>query len=690
MLRRLFTLLGRADRLNESPAPKRPYSDDELLRGVDDFNAAAESYWRAVVADPAGRAHALNKPFGTTLDTPGTFYRLGLLLAELDLGVGQTVLDFGAGSCWLSSCLNRLLCRTISVDISATALRLGEELFRSEPRVRMEFEPVFLPYDGHHIDLPDASVDRIVCYDAFHHVPNQDEVLREMYRVLRRGGRAVFAEPGEGHATASTSVFEVTKTGVLENELDIQDLAARAHRAGFDPMRIKPYPDNTLSLSLADYVRVRGGDWSAYPRSRHQRDLCRFHVFLLSKGNTPPTSCNPRQLRASLDVPLDERQLVGPAGARRSFLLRVANVGDTRWLATPSLMGGHVSIGGHLLRRDRSVLRRSYLRCPLPHDVPPGGLAELTVDADLPAALGQYILQLDLVDEHVTWFEQVGSTTLELAVTVDSYPDSRTPHWLSATLALAMAPPREPVMPGGQLRFQVELTNTGDTAWCHDCAAPGRVALGIALLTTEGGLLNRDYGRVALTHAVLPGETVTVEAHCSAPPIPGAAVLRMDLVAEGICWFEQHGTKPLDIPLVVSAGTPDSRCPGLLKALVEPRAVEALAVSPGARVELVVRVTNVGNTVWLSRTEGRSGQVALGAHLLEGDERTLAYDYFRALLDADIAPQSAADVHCSFHAPSASGRYRLILDMVAEGITWFADRGSQPAVVDLDVHAAAE
>src|SRR5712664_1077271 len=195
-------------------------TEAELLARADAFNRAAEVYWKDVLAEPSARRHVLNKPFGNVTDAPGMIYRLGLLLSELRLGLGQTVLDFGAGSGWLSSCLNRLGCQTIAVDVSPTALELGRELFRLDPRHRPELEPRFLPYDGHRLPLPDASVDRIACFDAFHHVPNQDEVLGEFERVLRPGGRAVLAEPGEGHSHSELSAFETDRCGVLENELD--------------------------------------------------------------------------------------------------------------------------------------------------------------------------------------------------------------------------------------------------------------------------------------------------------------------------------------------------------------------------------------------------------------------------------------------------------------------------------------
>ena len=62
----------------------------------------------------------------------------------------------------------------ISVDVSRHALEIGKKLFDYHPIPAGSIsEPVFLPFDGYMIDLESESVDRIVCNDGFHHVPNQ-------------------------------------------------------------------------------------------------------------------------------------------------------------------------------------------------------------------------------------------------------------------------------------------------------------------------------------------------------------------------------------------------------------------------------------------------------------------------------------------------------------------------------------
>ena len=94
----------------------------------------------------------LNKPMSGIFDPPILLYRFSVLLASLEIGF-HTVLDFGAGSCWVSSLLNRMGCRTIALDVSETALRLGRRLFELDRRHRMEMDPQFLVFDGYTFPL---------------------------------------------------------------------------------------------------------------------------------------------------------------------------------------------------------------------------------------------------------------------------------------------------------------------------------------------------------------------------------------------------------------------------------------------------------------------------------------------------------------------------------------------------------
>jgi len=683
-----MSLLDRFRKASKPIAPARAdkapagFSEAELLARAEEWNRAADVYWRDVMSEPSARRHVLNKPFASVVDTPAMLYRLGLLLAELRLGLGHTVLDFGAGSCWLASCLNRLGCRTIAVDVSPAALEVGKELFRVDPRHRPELGPRFLAYDGHRLPLPDASVDRIACFDAFHHIPNQDEVLREFRRVLRPGGRAVLAEPGEGHSHSELSAFEADRCGVLENELDVSDLDRRARAAGFTTVTLKPYPGpDAIGLPAADYVRLMDGDPEPFPMAVLQRSLRDFFLVTLSSGDDALDSRRPGHLHARIGREGSE-DLAGSPGERLRIPLRVKNEGDTLWLHAQDEAGGYVMLSGNLIDAVGHRVRPGFFRAPLPRDVAPGEEVSLVAEAPLPQEAGRYAIELDLVDEHVMWFSQAGSPTLRVPVTVVG--TGAPMDALRARLEPKAAGPLR-ALPGTTLRAAVRARNVGSVAWPHALEPrPNTVSLAGHLSDASGRTYERDALHQSLPRDVPPGDEVDIALALRAPTEPGMYRLKLDLVMEHVCWFEQRGSTPLELEVEVVAGVPDSRNPGVLRATLEllhPRG--PTRARPGARVSVRVRATNIGNTLWLHAAA--RGQVNLGAHLLDAERRSLAADHARAALTRDVGPDETIEAECVVEAPTKPGRYAVELDLVCEEITWFGTVGSPTVGFDLDV-----
>ncbi len=545
--RRYLKLAG-ASLWRRTPTHSHRHSEAELLGRVEELNAAAERQWQTMNADPERRGYLLAKPFASPRETPAMIYRLGLALEALDLGLGHTVLDFGAGSCWLSVILNRLRCRTISVDVSPTALAIGREALALEPHSHPELDPQFLPYDGHRIPLVDASVDRALCFDSFHHVPNQDEILAELFRVLRPGGRLVMAEPGEGHAHADASEFDSANFGVLENDIVLEELMDRVRRAGFDRVQVKPYPDvPILLLSGAAHLRLLEGDHSLFPMNHMIDSLKQFHLLILLKGQPTRDSRNPGVLRARITVPEGTR-LSGRAGTLVGFTMQVENTGDTTWLAAENrVTGGYVGVGGHLLDAAGNTIRIGCLTERLPRDVAPGERVSVSSSFGLPAREGRFRLRLDLVADGIAWFSQRGSPTQDVEMEI-GWSDSRDPHRFEARIEpLGDFPPTPDA---GRFRLRLRLTNTGDTIWLAEPEkARGTVSLGVQLLDAEGGVRDRDYLRIPLPSDVAPGASVETDVR-SAPAGRGAARFAVDLVAEQICWFVSHGSQPLTFTLV--------------------------------------------------------------------------------------------------------------------------------------------
>jgi hypothetical protein len=65
---------------------------------------------------------------------------------------------------------------------------------------------------------------------------------------------------------------------------------------------------------------------------------------------------------------------------------------------------------------DHHLLQLDFARAELRADVPAGDAQDVPVDVTLPDASAPYLLKIDMVDEHVCWFEDMGSRPVYAAV----------------------------------------------------------------------------------------------------------------------------------------------------------------------------------------------------------------------------------------------------------------------------------
>jgi len=219
---------------------------DELVRSMEDPTAL------------------LAKPCSTLREAPDVLSCFGMLLGALAPLPGMTVLDFGAGSCWTSHFLTQLGCRVVAMDVSEAMLDLGRRRFAQQPVFGERPEPTFSLFDGHTMALGDESVDRILCFDALHHVPNVPEVLREMARVLRPGAVAGFSEPGPEHSRHPQSQHEMRRYGVPEFDLVLEEVWRSASGGGFDRLSVAvfdPAPEWVDFHGLEAFLAAR---WDAF------------------------------------------------------------------------------------------------------------------------------------------------------------------------------------------------------------------------------------------------------------------------------------------------------------------------------------------------------------------------------------------------------------------------------------------
>jgi hypothetical protein len=131
-------------------------------------------------------------------------------------------------------------------------------------------------------------------------------------------------------------------------------------------------------------------------------------------------------------------------------------------------------------------------------------------------------------------------------------PDSRRPGVLRARFDLIEPPPRA-IAPGAEFVLRVSVTNEGDTLWLTGQSVRAGVCMpGVRVFDAAGALVSEFHGRPMLPRAVAPGETVRLKIEYAAPRRPGIYNLKLDLVAQHVCWFEQAGSAPLVVSFEVT------------------------------------------------------------------------------------------------------------------------------------------
>jgi SAM-dependent methyltransferase len=130
-------------------------------------------------------------------------------------------------------------------------------------------------------------------------------------------------------------------------------------------------------------------------------------------------------------------------------------------------------------------------------------------------------------------------------------PTSRVPGELSAAISLLAELP-DVFKPSDRLQFSIEVVNTGDTIWLVSRRAPkGSVRLGIKIMDQEENVVDEFHGVPGLPRALAPREKATLRINRAAPQDPGQYTIKIDLIDQEICWFEERGSQPLRVRINV-------------------------------------------------------------------------------------------------------------------------------------------
>ncbi len=116
------------------------------------------------------------------------------------------------------------------------------------------------------------------------------------------------------------------------------------------------------------------------------------------------------------------------AGSLISAQIQLKNISDITWPAMGDTDDKYqIRLGNHWLSQDGELLVNDDGRVHLPHDLNPMEEVNLELSMKTPIKPGKYILELDMVQEMVSWFKDKGSTTIKLPIQVEE-SDHTTPE----------------------------------------------------------------------------------------------------------------------------------------------------------------------------------------------------------------------------------------------------------------------
>ena len=198
-----------------------------------------------------------------------------LMLDLAQLRPGDRVLDIAAGDGYQSIAAARRVGPTghvLAVDLAPEQLKYAADAAREARIEHLETRVM----DAERLDLPDASVDAVLCHFGLMFLPDPDQGLREMLRVLRPGSRAslvIFAADGTPESELAASIvrnrlgneartpdrltgWSLGGPGVLQRKLEAAGFAAVDAHELATPLRL-PSTVEALRFLRETYPTLR-------------------------------------------------------------------------------------------------------------------------------------------------------------------------------------------------------------------------------------------------------------------------------------------------------------------------------------------------------------------------------------------------------------------------------------------------
>jgi 2-polyprenyl-3-methyl-5-hydroxy-6-metoxy-1,4-benzoquinol methylase/glycosyltransferase involved in cell wall biosynthesis len=417
---------GDSKRKEEYSASPSPSGRTGKIEGID-YKRAAREYVDKLSDER--RHHLLTKPFYNLAHKLARYKNEGLdedshrhlcdfanMAVALALPPGSRILDVGCGSGWLAEYFARLGYHLKGIDISESLIQMARERLARVPFPVDPSTPLRCEFQAHDIEESalDEKFDAIICYDSLHHFEDERAVFRHLAAMLDIGGQLFILEgerPPAGSASEDWLRSVMREFATLESPFTTDYL-------------LELLDQNGLAV-VGDYIGVNG----LFERELLARDalpldgmetafnylLCK-KVAQGSRASTVPDSRRPNSLKATLRI-LDPVPMTTSRGEEFELRLMATNTGDTLWRTGQTVRAGVVMPGVRVFDETGKLISERHGPL-LSRAVAPSESITTRVKCEAPPHAGKYKLKLDLLDQHISWFEDRGSKAIVLDLEV--------------------------------------------------------------------------------------------------------------------------------------------------------------------------------------------------------------------------------------------------------------------------------
>lgn len=171
----------------------------------------------------------------------GRSFEIAHIIAGANLQEKDVVCDIGCGDGYWSHLFSRGVSRVLAFDP-----------FRADLKRALEFSSqrlIFIQAVGENIPLPNSSVDKVISVCVFEHFYDDRRVFREIFRILKPGGRLVATVDSLNSPFISPDFREWHKKACYCSQLySSENLSEKLLGAGFQNIKVSYLMGSRLAI----------------------------------------------------------------------------------------------------------------------------------------------------------------------------------------------------------------------------------------------------------------------------------------------------------------------------------------------------------------------------------------------------------------------------------------------------------